>query len=204
MAKGGKKRKKTGTAPSRSRSRFGLKPWEAAFIGAAVILAGWLGWQWQQDKGAEAAFLELAQSGEGALSRVVAGRSAGGGHISPGQSMSYPDRFPTTGAHDPRWIEPGVYDTVQPPTKLVHSNEHGMVVIYYDSPPADAMAMIREWAGLYVGPWSGVVVTPAPGLGEEVVLTAWNRTLRLNPFEPAAAAAFIDRFRGRGPENRVR
>jgi hypothetical protein len=79
-----------------------------------------------------------------------------------------------------------------------------MVVIYYDSPPADAMAMIREWAGLYVGPWSGVVVTPAPGLGEEVVLTAWNRTLRLNPFEPAAAAAFIDRFRGRGPENRVR
>ena len=47
-----------------------------------------------------------------------------------------------------------------------------MVVIYYDAPPPETMAMIKEWAGLYVGPWSGVVVTPAPGLGEEVVLTA--------------------------------
>ena len=203
MAKGGKKRKKVaGAAPS--RSRFGLKPWEAAFIGGAVILAGWLGWQWQQDQDVEAVFLELARSGESALARVETGQDAGRGHLAPGQTISYPDRFPTSGVHNPRWIDPGVYETVQPPTKLVHSNEHGMVVIYYDSPPTDAMEMIEEWAGLYVGPWSGVVVTPAPGLGEEVVLTAWNRMLRLNPFEPAAAAAFIDRFRGRGPENRVR
>ncbi len=204
MAKGGKKRKNTGTAPSRSRPRYGLKPWEAAFIGGAVILAGWLGWQWQQDQDVEAVFLELAQSGKAALARVETGRDAGRGHLAPGQTITYPDRFPTSGAHAPVWVNPGVYDTVQPPTKLVHSNEHGMVVIYYDSPPADAMEMIRKWAGLYVGPWSGVVVTPAPGLGEEVVLTAWNKTLRLNTFEAAAAAAFIDRYRGRGPEHPVR
>ena len=64
--------------------------------------------------------------------------------------------------------------------------------------------MLEDWAGLYTGPWSGVVVTPAPGIGEELVLTAWNQTLRLKPFDAASAAAFVDRFRGRGPEHPVR
>jgi hypothetical protein len=79
-----------------------------------------------------------------------------------------------------------------------------MVVIFYDAPPSEAMTMIEDWAGLYRGQWSGVVLARAPGVGEEIILTAWNRTLRLKPFEAASAAAFIDRFRGRGPEHPVR
>ena len=202
MAKGGKNRKQTGAAPG--KTRYKLKPWEWGVIGGAVILAAWFGWQWQQSKSVEAAFLELARSGRASLARVETGRSAGGGHIALGQPMGYPDEFPTSGPHDQNWINPGVYDTVQPPTKLVHSIEHGMVVIYYDAPPSEALAMLKEWAGLYTGPWSGVVLTPAPGIGEELVLTAWNRTLRLKTFEAAPAAAFIDQFRGRGPERPVR
>jgi len=52
--------------------------------------------------------------------------------------------------------------------------------------------------------WSGIVATPMPGIGEAVVLTAWRRMLRLDTFDAATAAAFIDAFRGRGPENPVR
>ena len=202
MAKGGKKRKQLGEASR--KTRYKVKPWEWMVISGAVILAAWMVWQWQRNNDVEAAFLEHSRSGEAALTQVKAGRDAGGGHISPGQPVGYSERFPTSGPHDQKWIDPGVYDTVQPPTKLVHSVEHGMVVIYYDAPPPEAMTMLKEWAGLYVGPWSGVVLTKAPGIGEEVVLTAWNRTLRLKPFDSASAAAFIDRFRGRGPEHPVR
>lgn len=202
MAKGGKKNKQAGAAPRKTRRK--LRSWEWTVIGGALILAGWLGWQWQWNKGVETAFLEHAQSGEAALEQVKAGRDAGGGHIAPGQSAGYSERFPTSGKHDPKWVNPGVYDTVQPATKLVHSVEHGMVVIYYDKPSSEAMSMLEDWAGLYTGPWSGVVVTPAPGIGEELVLTAWNQTLRLKPFDAASAAAFVDRFRGRGPEHPVR
>jgi hypothetical protein len=49
-----------------------------------------------------------------------------------------------------------------------------------------------------------VVAAPSSGLGKAVVLTAWRKILKLDEFDPAAAAAFIDKFRGRGPENRVR
>lgn len=202
MAKGRKKNKQVGEASRETRRK--MKPWEWTVIGGAVVLAGWLGWQWQWAKGVETDFLEHARSGEESLEHVKAGHDAGGGHIAPGQSTGYPDRFPTSGPHDQKWIDPGVYDTVQPSTKLVHSVEHGMVVIYYDAPSPEAMTKLEDWASLYKGPWSGVVVTRAPGIGEELVLTAWNQTLRLSSFEAEPVAAFVDRFRGRGPEHPVR
>ena len=36
------------------------------------------------------------------------------------------------------------------------------------------------------------------------VLTAWTKTLRLSSFDAALAAAFVDAYRGRGPEHPVR
>lgn len=66
------------------------------------------------------------------------------------------------------------------------------------------MEQLKEWAGLYDGQWSGLVVTRNSGLDEAVVLTAWTKRLEFDSFDPAAAAAFIDAYRGRGPENPVR
>ncbi len=64
--------------------------------------------------------------------------------------------------------------------------------------------MLKDWASLFSGNWSGVVAVPSSGLGKAVVLTAWRKILKLDAFEPAAAAAFVDAYRGRGPENKVR
>ncbi|UCH75880.1 MAG: DUF3105 domain-containing protein [Rhodospirillales bacterium] len=175
-----------------------------AVIGALVLALVWGGWSWWRDSAAEDEFLALAADGMEALGVVERQPASTGGHLVPGQSAGYRDRMPTAGAHDPKWIDPGVYDTAQVSTRLVHSLEHGMIVIYYDTPPEDVFATLESWAGLYGGPWSGLVVVPMPGLGEEIVLTAWERTLELRPFDAARAAAFIDRYRGRGPENPVR
>ena len=83
-------------------------------------------------------------------------------------------------------------------------DEHGLIVVYYDKPGTEALETLTAWAQLYDAPWSGVVLTQKPGLGEALVLTAWNRLFRLERFDTAAAAAFIDAFRGRGPEKPVR
>ncbi len=63
---------------------------------------------------------------------------------------------------------------------------------------------MKDWAALYGGNWDGVVAAPSSGLGKAVALTAWRKILKLDEFDPAAVAAFIDEFRGRGPEKRVR
>ena len=50
----------------------------------------------------------------------------------------------------------------------------------------------------------GIRAIRRPGLEASVILTAWTRVLTLDGFDRDAAAAFIDAYRGRGPEHPVR
>ena len=201
-----KSRKKTGQGQAKPAAR----PWHGstgARVAIVVAVAGalFLGWRWSLGSRAESAFLEHAQAGQAALEEVTRlPEEESSGHMGPGESLRYASDPPTSGRHSRVWVDPGVYESVQPKTGLVHSLEHGMVVIYVDEPTPAARQDLVAWAGLYGGKWSGIVIAPKPGLGEAVILTAWRRLIRLDEFDPDAAAAFIDAYRGRGPENRVR
>lgn len=122
-------------------------------------------------------------------------------HLEPEEHWEYRSTPPTSGPHDPKWIRAGFYTTVQTPKKLVHSLEHGCVVIYYDRLSPSVRATLKEWAKLHPGKWDGVVVAPLPGLGKGIVLTAWCKRLRLDPFDAALAQAFLNAFLGHGPES---
>ena len=188
-----------GAYPAKKRRRGTVIA--VALAAAAAVAAGAYGWNWFTTARAFDAFVA---SGQSALSRVQEIASLGGGHLEPGEILRYADRFPTSGRHDPIWATPGVYTEAQPATKLVHALEHGNIVIYYDQPIPEALDTLRDWAGLYGGQWDGVVVTPAAELGTSLVLNAWAERLDLSQWEPASAAAFIDDYRGRGPEHPVR
>ncbi len=171
-------------------------------IAVAAVVAGSL-YLWRLYRtGSD--FDALAAQGRAALERVETTPNFGGGHLRPGQGHIYGRPFPTSGIHDRIPVNPGFYGKPQPAAKLVHSVEHGHIVIYYEAPGAEAIALLKDWASLYGGQWDGVAAVLSSGLGKTVVLTAWRRILRLDAFDPAAAAAFIDKFRGRGPENPVR
>ncbi len=186
---------------------MGAKHWGRAnvvlgVIAAVALVAGGL-YLWRGNQ-ANNEFGALVMQGRAALSQVRTPPALGAGHLAPGQSHDYNQRFPTSGIHDPVPVSPGFYQDVLPPTKLVHSVEHGHVVIYYESPGAEAIQLLKDWTSLHDGHWDGVIAVPGAGLGKAVVLTAWRKIFRLNEFDPAAAAAFIDQYRGRGPENQVR
>ncbi len=169
----------------------------------ALFLAALAGAMWWVSSARQGDFLALAEEGREAMRAQVASEpSAGREHVSG--PIDYDHRFPLSGPHNPSWVEPGVYDTPQRKEQLVHALEHGNIVIYYDDPGSGVMDRLREWAGIYDNQWSGIVVTPAAGLGKSIVLSAWTKRLRLDEFAAAPAAAFIDAYRGRGPENPVR
>ena len=173
-----------------------------AVVAGLVAAAGW--W-WYGNQQAEELFFDHVRAGAGTLERVERHADHGtSGHLTPGERVNYGTNTPTSGRHDGRPVTPGVYTSVQAPTKLVHSLEHGMVVVYYDRPSADDMATLEDWSGLYGGPFSGIVVTRQPGLGDGLLLTAWRKSLSLDSFDADAAAVFIDAYRGRGPENPIR
>ncbi|HBA89577.1 MAG TPA: hypothetical protein DCZ75_16795 [Geobacter sp.] len=136
-----------------------------------------------------------------ALEDVQTFPSEGRYHLEPGEKWEYGQTPPTSGPHDPVPIKPGFYKTPQAPEKLVHSLEHGDIVIYYEKPTPSVLRQLKGWAKLHSGKWDGVIVTRLPGLGKTVILTAWTKLLRLDTFDPGKASAFIDAFRGKGPEH---
>ncbi|MEE8515209.1 MAG: DUF3105 domain-containing protein [Alphaproteobacteria bacterium] len=187
-----------GTAPTHA----GRKRWVFRGVLAAVAIgAGLAWWVFGTD---ERDFLGLAAQGQEGLKRIKTVPSAGGGHLDPRQSRVYSSRFPTSGRHHRSWTGAGFHRTPQMATQLVHALEHGNIVIYYDKPGAEVIETLEAWTGLYTHQWSGVIATPMPRLGPAVVLTAWTKQLRMAEFKAAEAAAFIDAFRGRGPEHPVR
>lgn len=127
--------------------------------------------------------------------------SLGNQHV-PG-AVNYGTEFPTSGPHSGNPVPPGLYDEMPALERLVHSLEHGNIVIYYDTPGELAMETLERWTNAYGGTLDGVVAVRRNGLGERVVLTAWQNSLDLDRFD-VRATYFVDAFRGRGPEQRVR
>ncbi len=172
---------------------------------ALALAAGVYFWQSRQREEVQIdAFTALVEAGQPALKRMLTPPVQGNSHLAPGETKAYVEPFPTSGDHAGQGIKAGFYDRELPKVNLVHALEHGNVVIYYDTPGDDALAQLRQWTGQFSGAWDGLVVTRSPGLGSTLMLTAWTRSLRMNQFDAAGAAAFIDAFRGRGPENKVR
>jgi Protein of unknown function (DUF3105) len=171
-------------------------------VAAAAVIAG--GVYWWQGRAVNADFMALASQGQAALEQVESFPNLGRTHLRPGEAQAYGTSTPTSGPHSTSPTSPGFYESPQPPANLLHSMEHGMVVLYYDEPAPEVMAQIKSWASLFTGRWDGMAVSRLSGLGPNIIVTAWRKKLDLAPFDPAAAAAFIDAYRGRGPENPVR
>lgn len=120
-------------------------------------------------------------------------------HIAKGQRWQYQSSTPTSGPHAPRPLKPGFYKDEQWPEKLVHSLEHGNIVIYYDEPGSEVLVELKKFVKQYRRS-AGVIVTPSPGLGEAIILTAWNKLLRMESYKGEKTVAFIKAFGGKGPE----
>lgn len=202
MATQPKKKNKAASQP-RTQPKPSSMTWIWGGVGALVVLlVGFFWWQGQQSAGG---FEALAAQGKpGLQARVLTHADAGRGHINMGTPVQYATDPPHLWVHWPNWTNPGFYERPEPKEKLVHALEHGNVVIYYDQPSAEVLNLIRSWQRRFTGQWDGLVVTPKQGLGQTIELTAWNKLLRLETWDPALAAAFVDAYRVRGPENPVR
>lgn len=146
----------------------------------------------------------LAKQGRQHLARVETEPDRGNAHVRSGTPVAQNEPFPLSGPHWPRATPAAFYQEAQPKGELIHALEHGQVVVYYDAPGFKGLSVLKRWTAQFAGPWSGLVAVPHKGLGDDVVLTAWRHRLRLDTFDEAALAAFMDAYMGRGPENPVR
>jgi hypothetical protein len=96
--------------------------------------------------------------------------------------LCYNTSPPTSGPHSPQFAQNRVYDTPVPKEQLVHSMEHGAVVVWYNTTDQN---VIRSMAQIVNGAnQAGKLVVMAPysnvGAPEQIAFTSWTRMSKVN------------------------
>jgi hypothetical protein len=152
----------------------------------------------------------LPESGdEEWISQVESFDSEGRQHVDPGSDIDYARTPPLSGDHWGGAVDAGFYAETPEIPRLVHTLEHGAIVIYYDDSAnmtPEAEASLRAWTANHDGPWTSIVVAPNPNENPrgDYVLTAWTHRLVIDDYDAEAVQAFAAEYLGRGPENPVR
>jgi hypothetical protein len=120
-----------------------------------------------------------------------------------GTDIQYNTDPPTSGPHYPDPEPGGFYTTVIASGFLVHSMEHGGIIIYYDASELTASNLdaLRALADAHPGTSSQVCVVPRTDPTYPIILTAWTHRLRLTSYDQFRIDGFIALFIGKGPEN---
>ena len=111
----------------------------------------------------------------------------------------YNSNPPTGGWHNAQAVQSGIYDKELPDEQIIHNLEHGHIWIAYKpdlpSEQVDALARIALDYG------SKIVMEPRAANDAPIALVAWQQLLKLNAVDEPQIKAFIDAYRGHGPEN---
>lgn len=111
--------------------------------------------------------------------------------------IDYPQTPPVGGNHDPKWQNCGFYDAPVRNENAVHSLEHGAVwIAYHPDLPAAETDALRQLTLVN----DRLLVSPYPGLDAPIVLSSWDRQLRLESVDDPRLFAFIDAYSDQAPE----
>lgn len=125
----------------------------------------------------------------------------GNQHVDPGTDVVYGTVPPTSGSHYPEAADSGFYTGPVPEEALVHSLEHGIVVIWYDPDAPDEV--LDDLEQVQTQEPTATIVAPHDNLPEPYTfaVTGWRASMMCEQVAQAPIDRFRSRFQGRGPQN---
>jgi hypothetical protein len=122
------------------------------------------------------------------------------GPLSPHDNPRYTVNPPSGGDHLSRAVPPGIYegDRVPPDGNLVHSLEHGYVIVWYKPDlPAEDKAVLRQ---VFNDIPRDTLLVERANMDTPVAATAWDKRLLCDGVDKARLEAFIKANRNQAPE----
>jgi uncharacterized protein DUF3105 len=156
--------------------------------------------------------VDVAAAAKAAGCELKSFKATGREHLADlSQKVKYASKPPTSGNHYQAPAEDGAYEDPPDVKELVHTLEHGRVLIWFKKNlPADQRASLKAY---YDSDTYQMVLTPdTTGMTYAVAVTAWNRDPQpngtgqllgcpeLNDEVFTAIESFKDENRSRGPE----
>lgn len=143
-------------------------------------------------------------------------------HVPVGTEVQYNSNPPTSGKHYADWIRAGVYESPKDDKNLVHSLEHGYVVMHYKCSFKAQMSNVKseEASGSSILEFSEecktrkeqlvkiyekkgkrkLIVVSRANLDTNFAISAWIYLDKFNDFDGSRIEKFIDAHRDNGPE----
>lgn len=120
-------------------------------------------------------------------------------HIPEGEKATYNSDPPTSGPHYANSQPAGVYEKTVPDGNLIHSMEHGAVILWYKS-DMEATDSARLKSIFESTPVGKKIMVPRDSLDMPVALTSWGRLLKLKAIDEDQIRKFLQTNENRGPE----
>ena len=171
-------------------------------IGVVVLFVGWFVYNESTKSGAQ----PKSDAKIASTAKKIA--DLGRTHVEVGEKVKYNSNPPTSGPHYADWKKNDIYTDPQQDEYLVHSLEHGYVIMSYncdaklkDGSKIDCDTLKKQLGDLFKEKGAQkLIVVPRPSLDVPLALTAWTYIDKMDRFEKDRIVAFIDAFRDKGPE----
>jgi hypothetical protein len=135
--------------------------------------------------------------------------ASGNGAHTTDSNVKYKTEPPALGLHYPEWPEDDIYEEAPPLTRVVHTLEHGRVLIWVN--PTLSADELAQFKALYEEDPYHVIMLPREELKEPFAVSAWThkgdqqtghilRCKALNDNSWDAIRAFKEKYRDKGPE----
>ncbi len=120
-------------------------------------------------------------------------------HVPEGTEITYNSNPPAAGSHYAKTAHAGIYDKAPADGNLVHSLEHGAVILWYKPDlPKEDVEKLKEIFNQAPGK---SIMTPRNDLDVPVAVSTWGRVLKLQTIDEGQIKAFFDTNYNRAPEN---
>jgi hypothetical protein len=165
-----------------------------AMLGLAVVLIGSNLIQYTSGK------YSIEKLNYQAEIQVVNDKDFGGGHSEA--PIRYEMKIPTSGTHSPHDLKFGLYKERPPYENLVHNLEHGDIIIYFHPQANPDIVKRIEELTKYRKAGAGILGVPNSDLSQpdQIVMTAWTKTMELPAYDESKAGTFIYQYINQGPE----
>ncbi len=122
----------------------------------------------------------------------------GRNHVSVGTKIDYNSNPPAAGPHYADTAHAGIYDKAPEDGYLVHSLEHGAIILWYKSDLSTAD--IEKLKKIFDQMPGKTIMTPRKNLDVPVAVTSWGRILKLKTIDEKQIKTFYEVNINRAPE----
>lgn len=135
-----------------------------------------------------------------------------GGHVEPCTQVNYPTSPPMGGTHYSVWASFRAYDAPVPHGFLVHSMEHGAVILYHRCLPSECPSLVANLRNVAdtseadpacssTAARNRIIVVPDPTLDVPVAASSWGHSYKATCFDEPSLRAFITEHYAMATEN---